>query len=163
MLIFYAQLQWRTEEGVRGLEPFRLAYDLRNKRARMHQNRVFSTKNTKKNFGSGHSPLPRPFASGEEDTPSPRPTPFGACWTSTPPIPKSWVRHWLTVMFNINSSCRRQEYAKLLSSYCQNSLQLHYNKDPSFYEQIWQFIIKEQSWSTNRCRFYCDNLTKYFS
>jgi len=70
MLIFYAQLQWRTEEGVRGLEPFPLAYDLRNKR-----NRVFSTKNMEKFFGSGHSPLPRPFASGEEDTPSPRPPP----------------------------------------------------------------------------------------
>jgi len=31
----------------------------------------------------------------------------------------------LTVMFNINSSSGRQEYSKLLSSQCQNSLQLH--------------------------------------
>ena len=53
--------QWRTEEGVRGLEPLTLAYDLRNKRVRMPQNRVFSTQNTKKIMGWGHSPLPRPF------------------------------------------------------------------------------------------------------
>jgi len=35
--------QWRTEEGVRGLEPLPLAYDLRNKRIRKRQNMVFST------------------------------------------------------------------------------------------------------------------------
>jgi len=42
-----------------GLEPLPLAYGLRNKRVRMRQNMVFSTKNTKKI--SGDSPLPRPF------------------------------------------------------------------------------------------------------
>jgi len=40
----FTSKQWRTEEGVRGLEPLPLAYDLRNKRVRMRQNMVFSTK-----------------------------------------------------------------------------------------------------------------------
>ena len=39
-----AHRQWRTEDGVRGLEPLPLAYDLRNERVRMRQNMVFSTK-----------------------------------------------------------------------------------------------------------------------
>ena len=38
---------------------------------------------------------PRPFPSGEGETPSPCPHPLGACGTSTPPILKSWVRHCL--------------------------------------------------------------------
>jgi len=58
----------------------------------------------------------------------------------------------LTVMFNNNSSSRRQEYSKLLSSNI--AVQAHYvttvynytrTKVPSFYEQIWQLIITEQS------------------
>jgi len=77
--------QWRTEQGVRGLEPLPLAYVFRNKRVRMRQNMVFSTKNTKKFSWEGH-------------TPSPTPHPFGACGTSTPPILKSWVRHCYEVL-----------------------------------------------------------------
>ena len=62
--------QWRTEEeGLGGLEPLPLAYDLRNKRVRMRQNMVFSTKSTNFFSGEGHSPLPTP--SREGDTPSP--------------------------------------------------------------------------------------------
>jgi len=41
-------LQWRTEEGARGLEPLPLVYDLRNKRVRMLKNMVFSTKKYQK-------------------------------------------------------------------------------------------------------------------
>jgi len=50
--------QWRTEEGIRGggLEHLSLAYDLRNKRVRMRQNMVFSTKNTTHFLGRGHTP-----------------------------------------------------------------------------------------------------------
>ena len=58
-LYYYYYCQWRTEEGLGGLEHLPLAYGLRNKRARMRQNMVFSTKNTKK--FSGDSPLPRLF------------------------------------------------------------------------------------------------------
>jgi len=42
--------------GVRGLKPLPLAYDLRNKRVRMRQNMVFSTKSTKKFIGRAHPP-----------------------------------------------------------------------------------------------------------
>jgi len=55
------QSQWRTEETVRGVRALTLAYDLRNKSARMRQNMVFSTKNTKYFLERGHNPLPKPF------------------------------------------------------------------------------------------------------
>jgi len=67
--------QWRTEEGVRGLEPLPLAYGLRNKSVTMRQNMVFSTKKYEQFSGDS----PSPDAS----------TPLGACRTSTPPILKS--------------------------------------------------------------------------
>jgi len=77
--------------GLGGLEPLPLAYDLRNKRIRMRQNMVFSTKICKI-FCGGVTVPPDPSPVG---TPSyPCPNPFGACCTSTPPILKSWVRHW---------------------------------------------------------------------
>jgi len=91
----YAQKQWRTEEGVwGGLEPFPLAYDLRNKRVRMRQNMVFSTTKIRKNFlGRGHR------------YPSPRLIRLGACRTSylDPPILKSWVRHCAEVSERVSS------------------------------------------------------------
>ena len=76
----------------------------------------------------------------------------------------------LTVIFNINSSSRRQEYSKFLSSY---NVAVHaryvttvhsYTRTRvlGFYEQIGQLTIIEQSRTTNNCRFYCDNLTKIF-
>ena len=46
--LLLSELQWRTEEGVR---TFPLAYDLRNKRVRMRQNMVFSTKKYEKFSG----------------------------------------------------------------------------------------------------------------
>ena len=49
------------------LEPLPLAYGLRNKRARMRQNMVFSTKNTK-NFLET-APSPDPSLSGEGSPP----------------------------------------------------------------------------------------------
>jgi len=51
-------------EGVRGLEPLPLAYDLRNKCARMHQMWYFQQKYAKIFWGGA------PFSSGEGDTPS---------------------------------------------------------------------------------------------
>jgi len=48
--------QWRTEEGIGGLEPLPFAYDLRNKRVNKRQNMVFSTKNTKKIGDGGTAP-----------------------------------------------------------------------------------------------------------
>ena len=91
--------QWRTEERIRGvrtlwLEPLPLACDLRNKRVRMRQNMVFSTKNTENFLVRGHSSLPRPFPQWGGGYPLNRPTTLGACGTWTPPIQKSWVRHW---------------------------------------------------------------------
>jgi len=80
--------------GLGWLQPLPLAYDLRNKRARKRQNMVFSTKNTKKNSGEGHSPLPRPLPQWGRGIPPPHSLPLGACGTLTPPILKSWVRHW---------------------------------------------------------------------
>jgi len=53
--------QWRTEEGVWGLEPFPLAYDLRNTRVRMGQNMFFPTKNTKHFLENGHVSFTRPI------------------------------------------------------------------------------------------------------
>jgi len=87
---YFLSQQWRsrhTEEGIRGLKPLPLAYDLRNKRARKRQNMVFSTKNTKNFLGRGRAPFPDPSPSGEGDTPHP----LGACSTSTPPFLKFWV------------------------------------------------------------------------
>jgi len=51
--------------GLRGVRTPPLAYDLRNKRARMRQNMIFSTKNKKNFMERGHIPLPRPFPTGE--------------------------------------------------------------------------------------------------
>jgi len=67
----------------RRLEPLPLAYGLRNKRDRMHQNMVFSTKNTRSFLRRGPAPLHLPTSH-----------PLGACGISTPPIVKFWVRHW---------------------------------------------------------------------
>ena len=93
-------------EGYRGLEPLPLAYDLRNKRVRMHQIVVFSTKNMKNCLLRNTNAKNLPSLSGE-GVPSPSGEgvgrgissphalpPFGACGTSTPPILKCWVRHW---------------------------------------------------------------------
>ena len=71
-------LQWRTEEGVRGVRTLPLAYDLRNKRVTKRQNMVFPTKNTKNS-----SPDPSP--SGEGVYPLPIPIP-------PLPLPR-WLRH----------------------------------------------------------------------
>jgi len=60
-----------AEEGVGGVEPLPSAYALRNKRVRMPQNMVFSTKNTKQILVRGHSPLPRPFSRWGGGYPSP--------------------------------------------------------------------------------------------
>jgi len=54
-------IQWHTGEGVRGLEPLPLAYDLRNTHVRMHQNMFFSNKNMKNFLESGHIPFTRPI------------------------------------------------------------------------------------------------------
>jgi len=76
--------QWCTEERVRGFEPLPLAYDLRNKRVRKRQNRVFTTKNTKNLLGKGHSLLHRLPMGREYPLPTPHPllSPLGACGTS---------------------------------------------------------------------------------
>ena len=79
----HSSLQWRTEEGVRGLEPLQLAYGLRNKSVRMPQKMVFSTKNTKKLWG-GAQPTPQTFPRWGGDTPAHALSPPGARGTSTP-------------------------------------------------------------------------------
>jgi len=66
----------RTEDGVRGLEPLPLAYDLRNKRVRMRQKCVVFTKKYEKFSGEAPSPDPSPVG-------IPMPHPLGACGTST--------------------------------------------------------------------------------
>jgi len=48
----------------------------------------------------------------------------------------------LTVMFNINSSYRRQEYEFLMSQFMFFMSQ-NYTRVPSFYEQIWQLTIRK--------------------
>jgi len=90
--------------GLGGLEPLPLAYDLRNKRARMRQNMVFSTKNTKNFLGKGHSPLPKPFPQWERGIPPPHAAPPSApppVAPRTPPILKFWVRHCLTLILSV--------------------------------------------------------------
>jgi len=67
-----------------GLEPLPLAYGLRNKRARMRQNMVFSTKKIRKNFW-GHPPS-QSLPSVGRGYPRPTPHPLGACRTSTLPF-----------------------------------------------------------------------------
>ena len=87
------QRQWRTEEGVRGLEPLPLAYGLRNKRVRMHQKRHFQ-QTIRKIFWGGAQPPPQTLPPVGREISSPHtPTPLAACGTSTPPILKFWVRH----------------------------------------------------------------------
>jgi len=91
-----------TEEGVRGLEPIPLTYDLRNKRVRTQNASKYGIFNKKdeKYSGEGAQP-PGEGAQPPRQTlpqwggvfPSPRPTPLGACGTLTPPILKFWVRH----------------------------------------------------------------------
>ena len=44
--------------------------------------------------GEGHSPLSDPSPTGDGGYPIPTLHPLGDCGTSTPPILKSWVRHW---------------------------------------------------------------------
>jgi len=85
--------QCGTKEGLGGSEPLPLAFDLRNKRVRMRQNMVFSTKNTKHLLERGHSPFPRHFPQWRWVYPIPTPHPLGASGISTPHILKSWVRH----------------------------------------------------------------------
>jgi len=72
--------QWRTDEGVSGLEPLPLAYDLRNKRFRMRQNMVLPTKNIKKLSGAREraQTLSRPFLQWGGAYPFPRRTLLGA-------------------------------------------------------------------------------------
>jgi len=52
----------------------------------MHQNAPLPLpdKKSKKNFWGGAQPLPRPFPTGEGDTPSQTPTPLGAFGASFP-------------------------------------------------------------------------------
>ena len=63
--------------GLGGLESLQLAYGLRNKRVRMRQNMVFSTKNTKNFLGTAPTPYPS-LRVGKWHAPHPR-----ACRTST--------------------------------------------------------------------------------
>ena len=86
-------MQWRTEEGVRGLEPLPLAYDLRNKRARMHQNMVFSTK-IRKIFCGEAQPPPQTLPVVGRGTPPPHVHRLRRLRHLDPPILKSWIRHW---------------------------------------------------------------------
>jgi len=66
-------LQWRTEEGLRGLEPLPLAYDLRNKRVRMRQKCGIFNKKYEKNFGEGPSPDLSPMGTGIHPPQAPPP------------------------------------------------------------------------------------------
>jgi len=67
----------------------------------------------------------------------------------------------LAVMFNINSSSRRQEYSNTVTvraHYVTTVYNYTRTKVSCFYEQIWQLTVRQKSWTTNNCRFYCDNL-----
>jgi len=83
--------QWRTEEGVRGVRTLPLAYDLRNKRVRMHQNMAFSTKNTKK-LGRAQPP-PQTLLQWGGGYPLSMPHPPRRLRHLDPSHFKSWVRH----------------------------------------------------------------------
>jgi len=65
--------QWRTEEVVRGVRIPPLACDVRNKRVRMRQNVVFSTKNTENFLVRGQPPPQTLPPVGRGNTPSPYP------------------------------------------------------------------------------------------
>jgi len=78
--------QWHTEERARGLEPVILAYDLRNKCVRKHQDMVFSTKKYEKFSGKGAESPPQTLLPVERGIPLPTPHPLGACSTSQPDI-----------------------------------------------------------------------------
>ena len=102
----------------------------------MRQNMVFSTKNANNFLGRGHSPLRRLFSQWGGGYPLPTPNLLGACGTSTPPILKSWVRHWIqqhrrrsSVNFEGGAMFARkytntktQQNARILHDICQKNI-----------------------------------------
>jgi len=101
--------QRRTEEGVKvgggGLEPLPSVY------VNVSESVIiwyFQEKIRKIFWERDTAPFPDPSPSGEGDTPSPPPS---ACDTSTPPILKSWVRHWhLCFVHPVAKTCTTAQY-----------------------------------------------------
>jgi len=96
----YVKQQWRTENGVRGLEPIPLAYDLRKKRDRKRHNMAmaFSTKKYEK--FSAHGLL----VSGDIHVS------FMSYWLGFPGE-EAWKRR--TVLKALTNACAKSNYDRL--------------------------------------------------